>query len=57
MIWSAGEDMDDDGGEPRLDGDGARVPPSWKPRDEVERILADDPASIDGDWVLFPPEE
>ena len=54
VIYSAGEDMDDDGGRARVDSEGVGVEPEWRPVDEIERMSGEEAAGIDGDWVLFP---
>ena len=55
LIYSLGPDRDDDGGRPVLGEDGnPEVWPEFLTLDELEAINATDPASIDGDWILYP---
>ena len=57
LIYSLGPDRDDDHGKPILDKDGN---PEYQPRfltlDELDARNETDPASIDGDWILYPVE-
>jgi len=58
VVYSAGPDRDDDDARPLLDDEGEPdTTPPFLTIDEWQRRLADDPASIDGDWVLYPPQE
>lgn len=58
VVYSAGPDRDDDDARPLLDEDDNPDPsPPFLTIEEWQRRTADDPASIDGDWVLYPPEE
>lgn len=55
MIYSVGPDRDGDGGKPVFDKDGnPEAWPEFLTLDELEAINATDPASIDGDWILYP---
>lgn len=64
LIYSVGDDRDDDGGQVRWEMNIAgpddnlvdvRTPlaPEWIRAQDLEQRLADDPEFIDGDWVLF----
>lgn len=58
VVYSAGPDRDDDDARPLLDDDGnPDTSPPVLTIDEWHRRLADDPASIDGDWILYPPQD
>ncbi|PCI10698.1 hypothetical protein COB72_02905 [bacterium] len=55
VIYSLGPDRDDDGRRPVLGEDGnPKAWPNFLTLDELEAINATDPASIDGDWILYP---
>ena len=55
VIYSVGPDRDDDHGKSILDEDGNPDPwPDFLTLDELEAIQKTNPASIDGDWVLYP---
>lgn len=65
LIYSVGDDRDDDGGKTRWEINDAgpddniveiRSPltPEWIRPQDLQQRLADDPDFIDGDWVLFP---
>ena len=49
VVWSAGEDRDDDGGRARRGGHHI-----WTTPEELAQRLIDNP-TIDGDWVIYPP--
>lgn len=54
VIYSVGQDRDDDGGRALLDDDGNEVSyPDLIPLDKLETIRKCNPESIDGDWVLY----
>jgi hypothetical protein len=58
VLYSIGDDRDDDGGVQRIDtnrsGNPRNMPPNYISSEEADEIRATDPGSIDGDWVLFP---
>ncbi len=65
LIYSVGDDRDDDGGKIRWEINDAGpddniveirspLPPEWIRTQDLQQRLADDPDFIDGDWVLFP---
>ncbi|MFT5424946.1 MAG: hypothetical protein ACI89L_002749 [Phycisphaerales bacterium] len=51
VIYSVGADRNDDLGRPLLTTDGDAAKPEWLPLDLL------DPAAVDGDWVLYPPQD
>jgi len=55
IVYSAGADRDDDDARPFRDEDDDIVVPPWVALYELESTLANEPASIDGDWILFYP--
>lgn len=55
IVYSAGADRDDDNARQLLNADGQPKIPRWIPAGQIEPILKSDPASIDGDWILYPP--
>ncbi len=57
LVYSAGADRDDDDARPLRDADGAITTPKWIPAASIQPTLESDPASIDGDWILFPPTD
>ncbi|MBO6513089.1 MAG: hypothetical protein JJ974_03895 [Phycisphaerales bacterium] len=65
LIYSVGDDRDDDGGKIRWEINDAGpddniveirspLPPEWIRTKDLQQRIADDPDFIDGDWVLFP---
>ena len=54
-IYSLGSDRDDDDGRPIFDENGnPNHWPEFLTLDELKDINESDPASVDGDWILFP---
>ncbi len=56
IIYSAGADRDDDNARQLLDADGNATTPRWIPASRIAPTLESNPASIDGDWILYPPQ-
>lgn len=61
VLYSVGDDRDDDGGVQRIEttrsGDPRNMPPNYISSAEADEINDSDPDSIDGDWILFPNPE
>lgn len=55
LVYSAGADRDDDDARPFRNDAGEVIAPRWVPASRIDTIMEHNPASIDGDWVLYPP--